>query len=137
MHTSKYGKKGHGVTSLVLPSTCQSTRARIVKQQKHRWASVVCIFCLHAWPLSCCDGHGTCMLHHGSCDDFHFGAIAVLLRTHRVAFGRDMKRCIACRIGANMCASVVTPAVADRGQSRKKSIHVCCQISRAAESCAY
>jgi hypothetical protein len=33
MRTSKYGKKGHAVKSLVLPTTWQSTRARIVKQQ--------------------------------------------------------------------------------------------------------
>ena len=48
-------------------------------------------------PLLCCDGHGTCMLHHGTCGHLHFGAIVVLLGTSRVAFGRDRKRCVACR----------------------------------------
>lgn len=121
MRTSKYGKKGHAVTSLVLSTTCQSTRARIAKQQKYLMSLCLCIFCLHAWPLSCCDGHGMCMLHHGSCGHFHFGATAVLLQTHRVAYGRDRKRCVACRMGDNMSTSVVTTAVAGWPQSRKKA----------------
>ena len=121
MRTSKYGKKGHAVTALVLSTTCQSTRARIVKQQKYLMSLCLCIFCLHAWPLSCCDGHGMCMLHRGSCGHFHFGATAVLLQTHRVAYGGDRKRCVACRMGDNMSTSVVTTAVAGWPQSRKKA----------------
>ena len=121
MRTSKYGKKGHAVTSLVLSTTCQSTRARIVKQQKYLMSLCLCIFCLHVWPLSCCDGHGMCMLHHGSCGHFHFGATAVLLQTHRVAYGRDRKRCVACRMGDSMSTSVVTTAVAGWPQSKEKS----------------
>ena len=99
----------------------ESTRARIVKQQKYLMSLCLCIFCLHAWPLSCCDGHGMCMLHHGSCGHFHFGATAVLLQTHRVAYGGDRKRCVACRMGDNMSTSVVTTAVAGWPQSRKKA----------------
>ena len=39
-------------------------------------------------PLSCCDGHGMCMLYHGSCGHFHFGAAAALFGTYRMALDR-------------------------------------------------
>ena len=71
-------------------------------------------------PLSCCDGHGMCMLYHGSCGHFHFGAAAALFGTYRMALDRDRKRCVACHMGIDMCTSVVTPAVADGGPKQEK-----------------
>ena len=44
---------------------------------------------------------------------------------------------MASRVSAGVCASALAPAVAAGALSLKEWMHMCCGISRTAESCAY
>jgi hypothetical protein len=68
MRISKYGKKGHAVTSLVLSTTCQSTCARIVKQPKYLMSLCLCIFSTR--------GHCRVVMDT-ACACFIMGAVAI------------------------------------------------------------